>query len=95
MSHGAIRYALIHFLDYSYNIVKSAKCQSAPDRVKVIRTFLKDYAEAHAEEAKADPNSDSKFSDCILVYTDESYIHQARLPFHSILPSIHRGYLLL
>jgi hypothetical protein len=61
--------------------VKPQKCQSAPNRIAVIRTFMKDYAEALDEQQKQDPHSESRFSNCVLVYTDESYIHQVWPPY--------------
>ena len=46
ISNSAIRYALIHYLGYSWGDVKLRKCQSDPDRVDVKRTYLVDFARA-------------------------------------------------
>ena len=73
ITRRAVRYALHNFLDYHFGKVKKKKCQSDPDRVLVIRTFIRDWAEKLKEEAEED-------SDLILVYTDESYMHQNHAP---------------
>jgi hypothetical protein len=68
ISHSAVRYALVHYLGYSWGEVKLRKCESDPDRVDVKRTYLVDYARA------------LKLQDVdkthVCVFLDESYIHQ-------------------
>ena len=68
ISNSAVRYALVHYLGYSWGEVKLRKCESDPDRIDVKRTYLVDYARA------------LKLQDVdkthVCVFLDESYIHQ-------------------
>jgi hypothetical protein len=72
ISNGAIRYALIHYLGYSWGNVKLRKCESDPDRVDVKRTYLVDFARALKQQ-----NVDKTH---VCVFLDESYIHQNHAP---------------
>lgn len=77
ISNSAIRYALVHYLGYSWGEVKLRKCESDPDRVDVKRTYLVDFARA------------LKLQDVdkthVCVFLDESYIHQNHAPKRSWL----------
>jgi hypothetical protein len=75
ISNGAIRYALIHFLDYSWGEVKLRKCQTDPERMDVKRTYLVDYAATLKRQDEDETH--------INVYLDESYIHQNHAPKRS------------
>ena len=57
---------LLRELEYKYG-KKKRVYQYTPARVKLHDQFIMDYAEARAEEAKGN---------AVLVFTDESYIHQ-------------------
>jgi hypothetical protein len=75
ISNSAIRYALIHYLGYSWGDVKLRKCQSDPDRVDVKRTYLVDFARA-LKMQDVDKTH-------VMVFLDESYIHQNHAPKRS------------
>ena len=47
--------------------MKARKCESDPERIDVKRTYLRDYAEALKKEEAGTH---------VIVYFDESYIHQ-------------------
>ena len=71
VTDGVIRYALTHFCNagagYQWGEVKARKCESDPERIDVKRTYLRDYAEALKKEEAGTH---------VIVYFDESYIHQ-------------------
>ena len=75
ISNSAIRYALIHYLGYSWGEVKLRKCETDPDRVDVKRTYLVDFARALKQQ-----NVDKTH---VCVFLDESYIHQNHAPKRS------------
>ena len=72
ISNAAIRYALIHYLGYSWGNVKLRKCESDPERADVKRTYLVDFARALKLQ-----NVDKTH---VCVFLDESYIHQNHAP---------------
>jgi hypothetical protein len=71
VNEGVIRYALVNFLDCSYGPVKHKKKGMDPKRWDILRTYLRDYADALAKE---------RAGTHVVVYTDESYIHQNHAP---------------
>ena len=62
IKRGAVRYALINYLDYHWGKVKPKKNDGDPRRPTMIRTYLKAYADALAKEAAGTH---------VIVYTDE------------------------
>ena len=66
-----MRYAMVNYCDagdgYGWGSVKPTKCETDPDRIDVKRTYLRDYSQALKREEAGTH---------ILVYFDESYIHQ-------------------
>jgi hypothetical protein len=75
VSSRAIRYALIHYLGYSWGEVKLRKCETDPDRIDVKRTYLVDFARA-LKMQDVDKTH-------VCVFLDESYIHQNHAPKRS------------
>lgn len=78
ISRSAVRRAVTKFLGYRWGITKAKKCNSDPERVKVIRTYLRDYADAIRKEEAGTH---------VIVYTDESYIrqnHAAKCAWHKV-----------
>lgn len=71
VSEGCVRYAMVNYCDagdgYGWGSVKPTKCETDPDRIDVKRTYLRDYSQALKREEAGTH---------ILVYFDESYIHQ-------------------
>jgi hypothetical protein len=71
ISVSAVRYAVVTYCNdgsgYYWGKVKPRKCESDPDRIDVKRTYLKDYADAWAKEMSGTH---------VIVYLDESYLHQ-------------------
>ena len=66
-----VRYAMVNYCDagggYGWGNIKPTKCETDPDRIDVKRTYLRDYSRALKMEEQGTH---------ILVYFDESYIHQ-------------------
>jgi hypothetical protein len=71
VSEGCVRYAMVNYCDagdgYGWGSVKPTKCETDPDRIDVKRTYVRDYSQALKREEAGTH---------ILVYFDESYIHQ-------------------
>ena len=62
VKRGAVRYALVNYLDYHWGKVKPKKNDGDPRRPTMIRTYLKAYADALAKEEAGTH---------VIVYTDE------------------------
>jgi len=71
VSEGCVRYAMVNYCDagggYGWGNIKPTKCETDPDRIDVKRTYLRDYSRALKMEEQGTH---------VLVYFDESYIHQ-------------------
>lgn len=68
-----VKYALKHFMGYSYSDVDSKKVERNEARPDIIRAYLLDLANAYEL-------SETEDSDYIMVFTDESYIHSNSAP---------------
>jgi hypothetical protein len=72
---GAVHYALVHFCNngdgLKWGEVKSRKCETDPTRIDVKRTYLRDLAAALQKQLRGE---------AILVFVDESYVHQNHSP---------------
>ena len=73
---GVIRYALVNWLGYSWGKIRLRKINGDPHRPELIRTYCKAYADALQKERDGTH---------VIVYTDESYIHQNHAPTESWL----------
>lgn len=77
VSVDMIRYCLVHYLDYEYGRRRGTKVTSDPNRIYKIRQYILDLnAALKLEEAGTH----------VLVYTDESYIHQNLSPEFTWIP---------
>eukprot|EP01048_Picozoa_sp_COSAG05_P000773 COSAG05_NODE_23_length_31591_cov_92.542995_26_plen_495_part_00 len=72
---GAVHYAMVHFCNggegYVWGDIKTRKCESDPERINVKRTYLRDLSFALQKQHRGE---------AILVFVDESYIHQNHAP---------------
>ena len=73
---SVIRYALVTFLGYAWGKIRLRKIQGDPKRPDIMRTYLKAYADALKKEREGTH---------VIVYTDESYLHQNHAPTESWL----------
>ena len=73
---SVIRYALVNWLGYSWGKIRLRKISGDPNRPELIRTYCKAYADALQKERDGTH---------VIVYTDESYIHQNHAPTESWL----------
>ena len=71
VKRNVVEYALRKFLGYEWGRVKGKKIQRNEARQSIIRAYLADLADAYKLEADGDH---------VIVYTDESYIHQNIAP---------------
>jgi hypothetical protein len=76
VSRSVVRYALVHMLGYRWGKIRLKKINPDPERNDVIRTYLKAYGDALALERRGTH---------IIVYFDESYVHQNHAPTESWL----------
>ncbi len=76
ISRSAVRYALVHMLRYRWGKIRLKKINPDPERNDVIRTYLKAYGDALELERRGTH---------IIVYLDESYVHQNHAPTESWL----------
>ena len=76
IKNSAIRYALVNWLGYSWGRIRLRKINGDPNRPELIRTYCKAYADALQKERDGTH---------VIVYTDESFIHQNHAPQESWL----------
>ena len=76
VKRGAVQHALTQFLGYKYGKIKGRVIKRDKKRPDIIRQYLLDLANARELE---------RSGDYVIVYTDESYVHQNIAPEYTYL----------